>query len=241
MALDALQIYEGVITNFSTSFDKLKAFNATETTNLKFAGADGPVQEQAKYKTNDVYKNGLASKFSFAASRQTSGSFAGTAFNVQKYLITPSTAISATFPASPSSLQANVFGTAYQTFNTEISNNYVGKAKSGIAQYSEHITTKMDEVNTMLNTFGGSNNFTNNFLLKAYQQFLNQGTTFLDNDGYFNTDLSDSIDGSVMNQVLGSNLYVPKVVAAASDMNKLTTNPNDLSADGNLTNAALAY
>jgi hypothetical protein len=241
MALDALQIYEGVITNFSTSFDKLKAFNATETTNLKFAGADGPVQEQAKYKTNDVYKNGLASKFSFAASRQTSGTFAGTSFNVQKYLFTPSIAISSPSPVYPSLLQANVFAGDYQTFNAAIGNNYVGKAKSGIAQYSEHITTKMDEVNTMLNTFGGSNNFTNNFILKAYQKFLDQGTSpFLD-DGYFNTSLTGTIDGSVMNQVLGSNLYVPKVVAAASDMNKLTTNPNDLSADGMLTNAALAY
>jgi hypothetical protein len=160
-------------------------------------------------------------------------------FDVEQYLNTPFVAINNAV-VTPSDLQSAIFtSNDYTTLMNEIDNDYVAKPKSSMAQYSENVTTKCDEVNALLAKFGSSNNFTNNYILNAYNQYLKQTTDFLGDDGYFNTELTGDINGVALNQALGSNLYVPKVAPAVTDLNKLSNDPADLSSD--LTSAAFNY
>jgi hypothetical protein len=108
-----------------------------------------------------------------------------------------------------------------------------------MAVYSENIYTRMDEINSLLNTFGGNSNFSNSVLVDAYKSYLTNGTTnFLDNNSKFiNSSLTD------LNNVLASNVYIPAVVSTPNDLLKINSGSTggsiDITTDGAL--STLSY
>jgi hypothetical protein len=110
----------------------------------------------------------------------------------------------------------------FDGFNTKV--GLVSKSNKGMAQYSEHIFTRLDCVNALLNAFGNSNNFTNNVVLQAYDKFLGNftdGNFFNKSTSFF----SDSNIGSSLQSVIASNIYMPKFIATQSDLTKLNNDP----------------
>jgi hypothetical protein len=116
----------------------------------------------------------------------------------------------------------------------------IGKINSGMAKYSEHIFTASEEINDLLNSFGGSNSFSNSYINNAYVNYLNNGTLpMLNTSNYFETPNGSNLDNDAMNEVLGSNLYVPATISSPSDLVKLA-NGDSISSTSALTSTAIA-
>jgi hypothetical protein len=108
-----------------------------------------------------------------------------------------------------------------------------------MAKYSEHIYTRSEEINDLLDKFGGSNNFSNGYLVNAYKNYLDRSMSFLNaDDGYFNNNgqATKDFDYSAMQEVLGSNMYVPAIFASPADL--INTNSTTIANDGELTASA---